>query len=87
MRVYWPFLRSIPHSTARKELIWRVRLSIDLNNIANNQLAASSGFHLTVDLNFTALNQHLRMSPRSGNAPEFQELIQSQGFMFGSGIA
>ena len=38
------------------------KLSIDLNHIANNQFAASSGFHLTVNLNFTTLNQQLRLS-------------------------
>jgi hypothetical protein len=73
-------------STARKKLVRRVFSPIDLNNVANNQFAASSGFHLTVDADFTTLDQQLRLSTRICNAPEFQELIQPQGFMFGSGI-
>ena len=69
-------------STARKRLVNRVRYPIDLNNVAQNQFAASSGFHPAVDLNFTALNQQLRLSTRIGNATELQELIQPQGFTF-----
>ena len=64
----------------------RVFSAIDLNNVANNQFAASSGFHLTVDPDFTTLDQQLRLSTRICNATEFQELIQPQGFTFGSGI-
>jgi hypothetical protein len=69
-------------STARKKLVNRVSCPIDLNNVSQNQLAASSGFHPAVDLNFTALNQQLRLSTRIGNATELQELIQPQGFTF-----
>jgi hypothetical protein len=73
-------------STARKNLVQRVSYPIDLNNVAHNQFAASSGFHLTVDLNFTTLNQQLRLATRICNATELQELVQSQGFTFGNGI-
>ncbi len=58
-------------STSRKKLVRRVCFSTDLNNIANNQFAASSGLHHTVDLNFTTLDQQLRLSTRIGNATEF----------------
>jgi hypothetical protein len=43
-------------STAGKKLVRRVRYPLELNNVANHQFAASSGFHLTVDLNFTTLD-------------------------------
>jgi hypothetical protein len=58
-------------STSRKKLVRRVRYSTDLNNVANNQFAASSGFHLTVDLNFTALDQQFRLSAGICNATKF----------------
>jgi hypothetical protein len=58
-------------STSRKKLVRRVRYSTDLNNVANKQFAASSGFHRTVDLNFTALDQYFCLSARICNATEF----------------
>jgi hypothetical protein len=58
-------------STSRKKLVRRVRYSTDLNNVANNQLAASSGFHLTINPNFTALDQQFRLTARICNATEF----------------
>jgi hypothetical protein len=67
-------------------LVQRVRHSIDLNNIAKHQFAPPSGFHFTVDLNLTILDQKLRLSTRIRNATEFQELIQPQGFTFRIGI-
>ena len=76
----------MPLSTTRKKLVGQVFSPIDLNNVAHNQFAASSGFHLTVDPDFTTLDKQLRLSTRIGNATKFQELIQPQGFMFGSGI-
>lgn len=76
----------LPCSTTRKKLVGQVACPIELNNVADGQLPASSGFHLTVDLNLTTLNQQLRLSARACNAAEFQELIEPQSFTFGSGI-
>jgi len=73
-------------SAAREKLVRRVFSPIDLNNVANNQFASSSGFHHTVDPDFTTLDQQLRLSTRICNATEFQELIEPQGFTFGSEI-
>ena len=62
---------SVRFSTSRKKLVRRVRYSTDRNNVANNQFAASSGFHRTVDLNFSVLDQQFRLSARICNATEF----------------
>jgi len=66
-------------------LVW-IRFPIELNNVANGQFPASSGFHLTVDQNFATLDQQLRLSARACNAAEFQELIQPQSLTFGKRI-
>lgn len=73
-------------STSRKKLVRRVRFSTDLNNVASNQFAASSGFHLTVDLNFTALDQQFRLPACICYSTELQELIQPQRFTFKHGF-
>ena len=70
----------------RKELVKRVCLPIDLNNVTNGQFPTSPSFHCTVDLNFTTLDQQLRLSARASNATELQELIQPQSLTFGSGV-
>ena len=58
-------------SASRKKLVRRVRYSTDRNNVANNQFPASSGFHRSVDLNVTALDQQFRLPARICNATEF----------------
>jgi hypothetical protein len=80
------FVLRLRFLTARKKLIKQVRPPIDLNHVANSQFAASSGFRLAVHLNFATLDHQLCLSARVCNATELQELIQSQGFTFGSGI-
>jgi hypothetical protein len=64
----------------------QVHPPLDLNHVAHGQFPASPGFHLTVDLDFTTLDQQLRLSTRAGHATELQELVQSQGFTVGGVI-
>ena len=58
---------------------------IDFNNVTDYQLAAPPGFQLPIHFCLTTLDQQLGLSARIRNAAEFQELIQSQGLMFGIG--
>jgi hypothetical protein len=58
-----------------QKVVDQVRLTVDVHNVASRQSPAPSSLHLTVNLDFAALDQQLRLPARFGNATELQELM------------
>jgi len=67
---------------AREELIDRVRLAIDLDDIARRKLLAASRLDFAVKQHFAALNHQLGMAAGLRQASDLQELIQAERFRF-----
>jgi hypothetical protein len=53
------------------------------HDVAGLQFLAATGFHLSVDLHLSVLNQQLGLTTAAGDALYFQKLIESNRFHIG----